>query len=277
MPTDLAGALVASWKPRVAGRGLRIALADGEDDRAIIATVRLQQESLVLPYLVGRPAVIQATAAKPGIALPASLRIVDIDASARDPRLRKIIANACPTPESLVDAEKLFHDPLYVTTSMLVLGEVDASVGGATRPTADVVRAGLRIVGLAPTVRTVSSCFLMLLPDGRRLAYADCAVVPEPSADQLADVATATANTYRQLVGATPVIAMLSFSTHRSARHPTVDKVRHATAIIRACHPHLAIDGELQFDAAVVEEIAAPKGTRINRGGPRQCAYLPEP
>jgi len=117
----------------------------------------------------------------------------------------------------------------------------------------------MRIVGMAAGRATLSSAFLMAMPDGRTLAYGDCAVVPEPDAEQLADIAIATADTFSALVGQDPVVAMLSFSTKGSAEHEAVSVVREAVTRVRALRPGLAVDGELQFDAALVPEVGASK------------------
>lgn len=153
----------------------------------------------------------------------------------------------------------LAGDPVYVAAALLASGQADACVAGATRPTRDVIRAGLKVVGRAPGVSTVSSSFLLALPDGRRLAYGDCAVLPMPNEHQLASVAVATAETYRAMTGQDPNVATLSFSTLGSADHHDVERVRTATAIARTLHPELRIDGELQFDAAMIESVANAK------------------
>ena len=173
-------------------------------------------------------------------------------------------------------------DPLHVAALMVSAGEADACVAGATRPTADVVRAALFCVGPAPVsepeaerIRAparaarergeqerggiVSSCFLLVLPDGTPVAYADCGVVPAPDSEQLASIAVASAATYRELTGAEPRVAMLSYSTKGSADGPRVELVRSATEIVRRRAPSLAVDGELQFDAAWVPEVAESK------------------
>lgn len=150
-------------------------------------------------------------------------------------------------------------DPLELAVAALRCGLVDACVAGATRTTADVLRSGLRLVGLDTGVATVSSCFLMVLPTGTPVVFADCAVLPDPTAPQLADIAVAAADSYRALVGGTPRIAMLSFSTRGSAAHPAVGKVRAATELVRRRTPGTPVDGELQFDAAFVHTVGAKK------------------
>jgi phosphotransacetylase len=132
-------------------------------------------------------------------------------------------------------------------------------VAGASRPTSDVIRAGLRVLGASPDVDAVSSCFFFVLPDGTPIVYGDCGVLPDPNPEQLASVAISSAASFAQLAGEEPRVAMLSFSTKGSAEHPRVNKVREGLAIAEAKAPTLAIDGELQFDAAWVPAIAESK------------------
>jgi phosphotransacetylase len=166
-------------------------------------------------------------------------------------------------------------DPVALAAAALAAGRVHACVAGATRPTAEVLRAGLRIVGLASGVRTLSSSFLMLLPDGRVITFADCAVVPDPDADALADIAVGAAATHCALTGLQPVVAMLSFSTYGSAACGSVDKVRRATALVRDRLPDIEVDGELQFDAALVETVGAVKAPRSCVAGRANVLVFP--
>ena len=150
-------------------------------------------------------------------------------------------------------------DPLIAAALLVKSGKADAAVAGATRSTGEVLKTGFQILGVSPEVEVVSSSFLMVLPNGMNLAYGDCAVLPEPNSEQLCSIAISTASTYKTLTGEEPRVAMLSFSTHGSADHPKVIKVRDAVSLIRECDPKLLVDGELQFDAAWVPEIAASK------------------
>lgn len=152
----------------------------------------------------------------------------------------------------------LAQNPLLLGALLLRIGYVDAGICGSLATTADVLRAGLQGVGLAPDATLVSSVFLMEWPD-KILSYADCAVVPAPDSEQLAQIAVSSAQTHQRLTGETPRVAMLSFSTKGSAEHENVDKVRNATALAQAKAPNLSVDGELQFDAALVPEIGARK------------------
>ena len=172
--------------------------------------------------------------------------------------------------EPVIDSENVFaqtaadngfdpSDPLIASALLVKSGKADAAVAGATRSTGEVLKTGFQILGVSPEVEVVSSSFLMVLPNGMNLAYGDCAVLPEPNSEQLCSIAISTASTYKTLTGEEPRVAMLSFSTHGSADHPKVIKVRDAVSLIRECDPKLLVDGELQFDAAWVPEIAASK------------------
>lgn len=147
--------------------------------------------------------------------------------------------------------------------AMVSAGKADVCIAGNLSSTANVLRAGLRIIGLQPGCKTLSSIFLMLPQySGPALGFADCSVVPQPTAAQLADIALASAETWRAITGEEPRVAMLSFSSNGSARHPCVANVQQATEIVRECAPKLVVDGELQFDAAFVPEVAAQSASQ---------------
>ena len=215
--------VLAGWHARAASDPARIVLADLGDARADMAATRLGAEGLaiVIPPVLNRS--IAAVAAGSAHA----------EAQGLDP-----------------------DDPVVAAAVLVRTGEADAAVAGATRSSADVVRAGLKVLGTAPGTDLVSSCFMLVMPDGRPVAFGDCGVVPDPDADQMASIAISTARTFVALVDSEPRIAMLSFSTKGSAEHARVDKVRLATALVGERAPGLAVDGELQFDAAWVAEVA---------------------
>lgn len=242
----MSGELTAAWRKRIAGRGVRVGLADGDDPRAIVASARLRAEGIVRPLLIGDPRAIRSAAFEAGVPL-----------SERD------VLGVEGLPAHSVAADGVGGldpaDALTVAGAALRAGAIDACVAGAARPTADVLRVGLRVVGLQAGVSTLSSCFVMLLPDREPVVFADCAVVPDPSVEQLADIAIASTVTYRQLIGGSPRVAMLSFSTQGSAIHPCAEKVHAATTLVRSRMPELTVDGELQFDAAYVDSVAAHK------------------
>lgn len=165
---------------------------------------------------------------------------------------------------SEAEADRLSRDPLYFADALVALGEADGCVAGAVHTTADVIRAALWCIGTAPGVRTISSAFYMIVPpfrgaDAEVLTFTDCAVLPEPSAEQLADIAIAAADDRSRIVGDAPRVAMLSFSTRGSADSASVARVREATAIVRERRPDVPVDGELQADAALVSAIAGRK------------------
>ena len=224
---------------------MRVVLADGTDERARAAARLLGEEGRAEPVLLG-------------------------DAGACSPAVQ---AQA----EASSWAERIdLRDPLHVAALMVAAGEADACVGGASRPTADVVRAALFCIGPAPGIDAISSCFLMVLPDGTPITYGDCGVIPEPDADQLASIAISTAATHEQLVGEPARVAMLSYSTKGSAEGARVERVRSATQIVRDRMPSLAVDGELQFDAACNQQVASAKASGSEVAGRANVFVFPD-
>ena len=241
--------LAHGWRTRLAGVSPRVVLTDGDDPRTAEAARRLAATTPVKPVLLAD--------SHPGgdgvdVLAPAAARSDPGIAGCVDQALTR---RGIPPDERAVFAQ----DPLYLGAAAVRAGLADACVGGSARPTADVIRAGIRIIGLAAGVSTVTSCFLLVMPDARVFAYADCAVVPQPDAAQLSDIALSTNRTFAELTGQHPVVAMLSFSTKGSAEHPAVEPVRAATELVRTRSPGLAVDGELQFDAALAETVATRK------------------
>lgn len=167
-------------------------------------------------------------------------------------------------------------DPLTASATLVQSGWAAGCVAGATRSTADVLRVALSVLGVAPGVESLNSCFLMVLPDGHPIVYGDCAVLPDPSDQELACVAICCAETFMQLTNSEPRVAMLSFSTKGSAEHRRVSKVRRATEIARQRVPDLKIDGELQFDAAWVPEIGLAKAADSGVAGRANVFVFPD-
>ena len=255
---------LAGWLAE--GRGRTVVLPDGPDQRTVDAALILAASGLV-PVLVGPRGPIES--------MLSERREADRDPPARWPMPEIIdpeIADHGPIAARLIEgwpvgpggaleveeADRLARDPLYHAGAMLALGRADACVGGASTPSPDVLRCSLRTVGVR-SGEQVSSCYLMAMPDGRLLGFGDCVVVPHPDVEQLARIAIACARTYATLTHELPRVAMLSFSTHGSARHPSVEAVQAATARVRELAPELDVDGELQFDAAISPVVAHMK------------------
>lgn len=176
------------------------------------------------------------------------------------------------TPEQ---AKEILKRDLFFAAMMIREGLVNASVAGSTASTADVLKAGIQCVGMAEGISIVSSFFLMVFPD-KNYSFADCAVVPNPDVPQLADIAVSTADNHKKLTGEEPCIAMLSFSTKGSAEHELIDKVRSATELVKQKRPDLKIDGELQFDAAVIESIGKKKAPGSDVAGKANVLIFPD-
>lgn len=268
-------------RQRAASAHKHIVLPEGEDDRTIQAAAMVRERGLARVSLVGAEAKIRDRAE----ALGASLGDTPIFEPKRSDRLEKyaglLYERRRAKGVTMDEARRLAAEPLYFGDLMVRAGDADGSVAGATNTTAHTVRAALHTIGPREGLRTVSSFFLMVVPDSPYGAegafiFSDCGVVIDPSASELADIAIAASDSARQLLGVEPIVAMLSFSTKGSAEHKLVDKVREATRTVRARMPDLRVDGELQLDAALVPSVAESKATGSAAAGRANVLVFPD-
>ncbi|MHB8093315.1 MAG: phosphate acetyltransferase [Candidatus Aminicenantales bacterium] len=250
-------------RAKAAKKHLRVAFPDAEDVRTIQAALTLEAEKIAVPVLVGKAEAIRKIAGDNGLTID-GIEIVDPGTSEWKEALAQILYEKRKakgmTP---AQAAETAVNPLYYAGLMLATDKVGAVVGGNLSSTGDVIRAAIHTVGTAPGISTVSSYFVMVLPD-KLLCFADCAVVPNPTDSQLADIALTSAKNFQAVTGEEPRVAMLSFSTKGSASHPDVDKVVSAVKIAKEKAPTLLLDGEMQADAALVASI----GERKCKGSP---------
>jgi phosphate acetyltransferase len=243
---------------RAAKRRARIVLCEGADPRGRAAAERLERARIAQPILRGYG----------GLAPSRDKRLNRIANHLRERRPDKI--------RDGVHALDVAADPANFGASLVALGDAEGAVAGAVLTTRDVLRAALWAIGTAPGVRLVSSSFYMVLQSGAVLTYTDCAVVPDPSPEELAGIALAAARDRARLVGDTPCVAFLSYSTKGSADGPGVQKVREAVGIFRTLAPNIRADGELQGDAALVPDISERKAPGSPVAGKANVLVFPD-
>jgi phosphate acetyltransferase len=243
-------------------RPQRLLLAEGADERVLRAAERLQRDRLAEVGIVCEPGAVREAARRAAVGL-AGIRLHDARDKGALERTSVALAAARGDRLAAADRARYAADPLFQAAALVRAGEADALVAGASRTTADVLRASLWLIGLEPGARLVSSFFLMVLRgaggEERVFVFADCAVVPEPTVEQLADIGILAADHFHRLTGGIPHTAFLSFATRGSAEHPRIERVRAACRLAREKRPDLHLDGEMQLDAAIVPAVGARK------------------
>lgn len=256
----------------------RIVLPEGVDERTLVAAARLVKDGLAHPTVLGGPEVAEELRRIGAPEVP----VVD---PAHDPRRQSLADRLFERRKAKGltedEAYRKSADPLYFGALLVAVGEMDGCVMGAMNTTGDVLRAALWAVGPAQGIRTVSSSFYMVVPEFRGagqevLTYSDGAVVPDPTAEQLADIAVAAADSRRRVVGDDPRVAFLSYSTRGSAEGASIDKVRQALEIFRQKMPGVPVDGEFQVDAALVESVGARKAPGSPVAGNANVLIFPD-
>ena len=244
----------------------RLVLPESLEPRTLQAADRILADKIAEVIFLGKKDEILAKAEELGLSHIAEASIYDQDDKDFTDKYAELFCELRKKKGvTLEDARNTVKNPLYLGCLLIKAGFADCMVAGALSPTSSVLRAAFQVLKMKPGITVVSGAFIMLLPEDvpfgedHMLVFADCAVVPDPTTEELAQIAIATAKTTRDIAGLDPVVAMLSFSTKGSASHERVDKVRLATELVQKLDPTLKIDGELQSDAAIVPSVGAQK------------------
>ena len=259
----------------------RIVLPEGTEQRTLTAADQLLRDGVTEIILLGNPAEIREIAKESGLLNIEKAKIVDPTAhDKKESYIQLLIELRKKKGMTYEQASRLVEDPLYLACLMISAGDADGESAGAKNTTGDVLRPALQIIKTSPGVKVVSGAFIMFTQtpqygENGILLFADCAVMPNPTAEELASIAIASAQTMKSMVNVEPRVAMLSFSTKGSAEHEMIDKVREATRIANEIAPELQIDGELQADAALVAAVGASKAPGSSIAGKANVLVFP--
>ena len=260
----------------------RLVLPESLEPRTLQAAEHILSEKIAQVIFIGKADAIAAKAAELGLNHINEATICDPDDVAFTEKYAEILCELRKKKGMTIDdARYQVKNPLYLGCLMIKAGDADCMVAGALSPTSSVLRAAFQVLKTKPGVTCVSGAFIMLLPEdcpygeNNMLVFADCAVVPDPTSEELAQIAIETAKTTKNIAGLDPVVAMLSFSTKGSASHERVDKVIKATELVHELAPELKVDGELQSDAAIVESVGRQKAPDSEVAGHANTLVFP--
>ncbi|WP_198305683.1 phosphate acetyltransferase [Arcobacter vandammei] len=274
--------LIDSIKSKAKENLRAIVLPESEDERVLKATEQVLNDKTAKVILIGNEDTIKADAAKCGAKIDGATIIDPKKFDNIEKYIDELVELRKSKNLSREEAKEIMlNEPRFFGCMMVRLGDADGLVAGSNSPTSDVLRAAIQVIKTAPGINTVSSAFVMETADGKfgdngLILFADCAVIPEPTSEQLADIASATAATAASVVGLEPRVAMLSFSTKGSAAHPLVDKVTKACEILTSRNVDFQFDGELQADAAIVESIGVKKAPNSKVAGKANILVFPD-
>ena len=267
--------LLEKIKEKASARKKTIVLPESHDERVLKAAEALTKEGIAKVITIGNEVKIREDAAKLSVDLQ-GVRIIDPTKSESTSDFANIFFNLRKHKGvTIEDARTIIKKDLFFGAMLVKEGMADGFVAGSTASTGDVLKAAFQCVGMPEGISIVSSFFLMIFPE-QVYSFADCAVVPHPDAAQLADIAISTADNHKKLTGEEPYVAMLSFSTKGSAKHEDIDKVLEATKIAKEKRPDLIIDGELQFDAAIIDSIGKKKAPGSDVAGRANVLVFPD-
>lgn len=269
-------------KQRAQANKRSIVLPEGAEERNITAADQVIAEGIADIILLGNPAEIEAKANELGLKNICKATVLDPTAEENIDKYAPLFYELRKKKGiSMEEARRITANELYFGCLMVKAGDADGMVSGAIHTTGDVLRAAFQVIKTEPGIDTVSGAFIMMLPEGLPygengiMVFGDCAVVPDPDARQLAQIAVCTAHTAKQVCGLDPKVAILSFSTKGSAKHERVDKVIEATRIAHEMAPDIKLDGELQTDAAIVPEVATLKAPHSDIAGKANVLVFP--